>query len=416
VVIGGLAVIGVTFFNFELGLCLFLFGMAVIPHVLWNNLYSIAAITFYTMVYLIKIVTSDKYGFHLKVLDFFFLLFALTMILSSITSITPKDSLKTMLFYVTALLLVVILTNVINSRKSLDLIFITLFAAVVVTSVYAIYQGIVGVEVNASLTDIELNKGMPGRVYSTLENPNNYAEFLILLVPFCVAYVLNLRDKVKKVLFSAALILPIIALGLTYSRSGWIGFAIAVVVFVALKNWRLIPVIFVFGIIAIPFLPQSIMHRIMTIGNLQDTSNAYRIYIWKGVLDLMKDFWVTGIGVGPEPFSRVYANYAALEASKAAHSHMLFLEIWVEMGIAAFISFIWFLIRMVKRSLIYIYNGKDIYFTNILIAGIAALGGISFIGLVEYVWFYPRIMLTFWLVMGIMMTSLKLAAVVSNVL
>jgi O-antigen ligase len=407
--VAGVTVILITFFHFEIGLSLFLLGVFIIPHQYWNNIYSIGAIGFYVVVYALKVAGNKKYSFNIKTLDFMFLLFALTIVLSTITSITPMASIKTMAFYITALVLVVLLTNSITSRKSLNYVLIALYIAVLLTSIYGVYQGIVGVEVDLALTDVELNQGMPGRIYSTLENANNYAEYLILMVPFCVAYIFNLKSRYKQVLFGCTLILPVIALAITYSRAGYVAFAIAVFVFMAFKNWRLVPVALVAGVMAIPFLPQSIMNRIMTITNFRDSSIAYRFYIWEGAMDLLKDYWTTGIGIGPEPFARISPNYMSSYVTKAAHSHTLFLEVWVEMGVVAIVSFIWHLIRIVKKAIKVVYTG-DRYHGNILIAGISALAGISFMGLVEYVWFYPRIMLAFWLVLGLMMTSLKLAA------
>ena len=107
-----------------------------------------------------------------------------------------------------------------------------LYAAVMVTAAYAVVQRIMGVEVNASLTDLALNEGVPGRVYSTLDNSNNYAEFLVLFTPLCAAWAINLKDVRARFVFSCALALPMLALVMTYSRSGWLSFMLAVLVFV----------------------------------------------------------------------------------------------------------------------------------------------------------------------------------------
>ena len=52
---------------------------------------------------------------------------------------------------------------------------------------YAVIQSIAGIETDAMLTDIANNKGMAGRAYSTVENPNNFAEIVVLLIPFIAA-------------------------------------------------------------------------------------------------------------------------------------------------------------------------------------------------------------------------------------
>ena len=35
-----------------------------------------------------------------------------------------------------------------------------------------------------SLTSIEQSEGLPGRIYSTMANPNNYSQILIMTLPF----------------------------------------------------------------------------------------------------------------------------------------------------------------------------------------------------------------------------------------
>ena len=39
----------------------------------------------------------------------------------------------------------------------------------------------------------------------------------------------------------------------------------------------------------LPFIPQSIYNRILTIGNVKDSSSSYRITIWTGVLKMLKE-------------------------------------------------------------------------------------------------------------------------------
>ena len=54
------------------------------------------------------------------------------------------------------------------------------------------------------------NKDMPGRVFSTLGNPNNYAEFLVLFMPFAMSFVLGKKKwNVSKLLLCAGMLLPL---------------------------------------------------------------------------------------------------------------------------------------------------------------------------------------------------------------
>ena len=54
----------------------------------------------------------------------------------------------------------------------------------------------------------------------------------------------------------------------------------------------------IIALIAAPFvLPQTILERFMSIGNMQDTSTSYRVYIWLGTIAMLKDYFFCGIGL-----------------------------------------------------------------------------------------------------------------------
>ena len=57
-------------------------------------------------------------------------------------------------------------------------------------------------------------------------------------------------------------------------------------------------------------LPKTITDRIMSIGNMGDSSTSYRVYIWYGTINMLKDFWITGIGIGESAFRGVYPIYS----------------------------------------------------------------------------------------------------------
>ena len=120
---------------------------------------------------------------------------------------------------------------------------------------------------------------LPGRIYSFFDNPNNFAELLAMLIPFLLALFLNARGWRGKVLSALSLVPCLVAIGMTYSRSSWIGLAIAVAVFLVLLDRRFLVAFLVVGLCAIPLLPDTIVNRILTIGNMNDSSLRYRFAI-----------------------------------------------------------------------------------------------------------------------------------------
>ena len=116
---------------------------------------------------------------------------------------------------------------------------------VAVSSLYAIFQRLSGLEVNTSYVDMDLNADMPSRVLSFFDNPNTFAEVLILLLPLTLALILCSKHFISKLAASAAFVLGAAALGMTYCRAAWIGMACAMVVMLFLWKPKLLPLFFV---------------------------------------------------------------------------------------------------------------------------------------------------------------------------
>ncbi len=375
--------------------------MFCVPHSLWNNLFGlgIALVLFAWVIYGVcthkdnVCIRPDKTYLSL-------LLFFASLILSIVMSKNTADSIRIFMFFITSVLLCVSISMFASKKNAFESVCVMLFACVVVTGVVGIVQAILKVEADASLTDLTLNANMPGRVFSTMGNPNNFAQMLVLFLPFCAAYALNVKSKAKKAVLLALLVVPFVALLQTYSRSGWIAFAVTVAVFVALSNRRAVPFLILICVLAIPFLPESILNRILTIGNLEDSSSSYRLVIWEGAFEMLSDWWVSGVGIGPGAFKAVYPGYAYGTTADVAHCHMQFLEVFLETGIIGFVSFIWMTLTMIKRSFL-ATSCKDKSIKYYGAAAAASMTGIIFIGFFEYYWFYPRVMFSFFICAGL---------------
>ena len=254
-----------------------------------------------------------------------------------------------------------------------------------------------------------VNAGMPGRVYSFFDNPNNFAEQLVMLLPLDLALFLNCRWR-GKILSLLSLAMGAAAIGFTYSRSGWIGLALAVVVFLALMDWRFVPVFLLLGVAAIPFLPETIYNRILSIGNAHDTSTRYRFEIFDTTTNLMRDYWVRGVGLGTDIMKKTFETYPTIfDGTYPVHTHNNYLQMWGETGIWGIISFLALLLWQLKTGAKALFSTTDKRIKRLLAASIGAFCGILVIGIAEYTWFYPRNMFTWWFLFGIITACIKLA-------
>ena len=387
--------------SFEFLLCAFIFVMFCAPHDYWSNSYAVLAVFGLFGIYLLLAAAGKREAPSPRALGLPFLLFVLSCFISLIFTTDMADRLRILMFFLAAFVLAYMVSAELSTVARLRSLMRWLYAAVMVTAAYAVVQRIMGVEVNASLTDLALNEGVPGRVYSTLDNSNNYAEFLVLFTPLCAAWAINLKDVRARFVFSCALALPMLALIMTYSRSGWLSFMLAVLVFVYYTDKRLIPVGFVACLLLIPFLPDSIVTRFLTIFNSADSSASYRIIVWRGVLLMLCDYGLTGIGLGPYTFDNVYPAYAITEkAALVAHSQMLYLELFLEWGALGFIGFMWLMLRHVKDSAFAITRERDKSLRLGLTATLSGFCGIAVLSVFEYIWYYPRILFAFFILLG----------------
>ncbi|HHW03882.1 MAG TPA: O-antigen polymerase [Thermoanaerobacterales bacterium] len=326
--------------------------------------------------------------------------FVATAVLAAAFSMMRADSIKTLPLY--AAYFMVFYSSAILFKNRIVLKTALLFQAVsaLVVSVYGIYQYFfVKVPTAIAWIDVKQFPELATRVYATLENPNVLAEYLVLVIPVMLGFLWASGRLFQKIFYLAAIGAMTLCLVLTFSRGGWLGLLLALMVFAALKEPRLLILLLALALISPLLMPSVVLNRIASIGSLEDSSNAFRVTIWIAALRMIKDYWLTGIGLGLSVFSRVYRDYM-IAGTPALHAHNLYLEMGIEMGIAGLLAFLWMMAAGLARALDGI-RAKNRY--SFILAGVAgALGGHLLHGLFDYVWFSPRIVMAFWLVFGMM--------------
>lgn len=394
--------------NFEFLLGLFICGVFVTPHELWNNSCFVLGAFGFLLLYIILVGCGKREMYYPEKLGFPFLLFVLALVFSLFVTEFPSDSLRIFLFFLAAFAFMYVIAADITEPERLTKILAFIYVALMITSLYAIAQRVFNlVYASASYTDLKANVGVPGRVTSTLDNPNNFSEFLVLFLPVSVVFAATRKKPLWSLVLCLSLAAPAVALLMTYSRSGWISIMLAAFVYVWLRNKKLIPALIIVCIAAVPFLPDSVITRLTTLTNLKDSSSTHRLALWQGVLYMIRDYGLTGIGLGPKAFAALYPSYAQEGALLGGyHTQMLYMELIVEAGYLAFISFMWMALRNIKNVVISRRHKTGITKLT-LIACAASLIGIAFSCCVEYIWFYPRDMFAYFILFGISLGEMR---------
>jgi len=394
--------------------CGFIFFMSVVPHAMWSNMLIVLAAVFFWGIFILQYFLGRRAGVDLKYLAPMLVLYVLFCVISFFTGLGGTDSIRVATIMFAIISLGVFATNVFETVADISRCVRFIFLALVVTGLYGIFQYATGIEISAAMVDLELNPGLQ-RAYSTMGNPNNYAKFIVMFLPFCVAYIFNVGGDTRfgatrrqfNVVMLTALCMPImLALMLTYSRASYLALLVSAFIYILMIKPRLIAVGAVLAVLAVPFIPDAIMMRMSTIGT--DTSSLHRLLIWGSVGQAIRDYWAQGIGIGPEVFTLIYHAYAPEAARFIIHSHNVFLSAWLEVGIGGFIAIILYNLQSLRAGVAAFVNSKDTQTRHYLAAGVSGLAAFFVFGIVEHVWFYPRTMLVYFLMMGLLWAAVRI--------
>jgi len=410
-IIGGIMLLTIP----ETGVMIILFALPFIPTMLLAALIILVA-----GCYFLKLIRGKR-TLKLEPVDYAVFVFMALMLFGGVVTAAPITSLKASLVYCCFIFSYILVVGLIRNGQWLMRCVWAFVGGSFFVALYGVYENFFGMA-QSTWHDENLFEDISGRVVSTFENPNVLAEYLIMVLPFILTlFLIKNRTPYRLAAFicggTAGLCLIF-----TWSRGAWLGIMFAVVVYFLIYSRRTM-LAFAVGICAIPFLPfvlpQSIVNRFLSIGNLKDTSTNYRVNIWKAVVNMVSDHFGGGIGVGTAAFAEVYPQYSLAGIESAPHSHNLYLQVMVELGIFGLISLLAVMFLMAQCSFTFcsdmnkrIIKGEDspaLRFKLLNAAGLCSMAAILVQGMTDHVWYNYRVFCVFWLVLGLTMAAARAA-------
>jgi putative inorganic carbon (hco3(-)) transporter len=294
---------------------------------------------------------------------------------------------------------------------------IFLLVALVVSS-YGIRQEYFGVQQLATWNDPTSIFADDTRVYSYLGNPNLLASYLLPAIALSLAAIFIWQNWLPKALAVTMLVVNTACLYFTDSRGGWMGIAVLLTIFFSFVYywykeklspfWRVSLIPFVVGSISILFIiallrVESLRVRLLSIFvGREDSSNNFRINVWESVMQMIKAYPITGIGVGHDAFNKIYPLYMQPRFT-ALSAYSIYLETAVEMGILGLSAFLWLLIVTFTQGIIQIKRLKTLENLQAfwLIAAIAGCAGLLTHGIADTVWYRPQINTLWWMMVAL---------------
>ena len=288
--------------------------------------------------------------------------------------------------------------NNIHSRAQVKQLIWAMLASATVVTLYGFYQTLFGSMVSAvEWVDGVQFPGLKLRVFSTMENPNLLAGFLVTMMAIgsSMAYKEN-TTKDKVILFVLVAMFGT-CLILTYSRGAWLSLLAVVAIYGVLCNrkifWLLIllPIAMIFG-------HDAVLERIMSILNPTDTSSTLRLALWESTIAMIMDKPLLGIGWGA--YWMVYPEYDFFIQNanvKILHAHNMYLNIAAEIGIPGLLTFLSIMYGHVSLALSALRQATEYWAAGLMLGIIAAIGGMIVNGFTDYVMFNIQLSMLYWL-------------------
>lgn len=360
-----------------------------------------------TAVFCVHVVKDETFTFAKNPMNVFVMFFVFALIWGCINSFSFAASASQAAVHISFILFYFIVINTIRTKEQWTALIKLFLASAFVVALYGVIQNFTGVSSTESWLDEDMFEDIEVRVYSFFNNPNVLGEFLVMAIPLTAAVVWGKIREEHKALFGFAFLSMAACMIFTWSRGAWLGlfFACALLFVIMDRRWVFVGIL---GLLVLPFLlaatgNTAILERILSVGNTADSSTAYRVAIWQAAIKIIRDFWISGIGIGSEAFKMVYPVYSLSGADFALHSHNLYLQVWVETGIIGIGSFIAMMVVFVKQvfsaGVMRIRRTDDS--AKIVIALGAGMLGFLLQGMTDYVWYNFKMLMIFWIILAL---------------
>ncbi len=322
---------------------------------------------------------------------------------ATVTSVVPARSIFNFVLW-SFYGLVLIVSFDIAARGDGENIIWPLLSSISIASIIGIVQYFTGWQTSKPWLDAKFEDEIV-RIVGTFDNPNYFAEMIGLTLPIVLAFLLKnrrLRDKTLMLVYAA---LQSIALLLTWSRGAWLGFLFSFTIMAVIFDKRLLVLGLVVAVVVMTVAPPVVVQRLLSSFSMEDSSNYYRISIWRGSIALLKEYFFRGVGLGAESFAEMYPEFMIVQ-TPAIHSHSMYLQLLIEMGLFGFLAQTWFLFACMWIGIrsIFLDVGRGLTrwgHIGILSSGLAAIIGHMLQGVIDHTWYNPKITVVVWAWLGL---------------
>lgn len=284
------------------------------------------------------------------------------MLIGTLYSKHPLSTLSSVLLWVEALLVYLVVVNTVTTRVRLYRLLVWTAAVAGVVGLLAIighflYRwGVCDDTVLRLWIPFErwLTEFLPldidlvydhGRAAATFANPNLMCAYFSMVLPFVACGACYLPDRRHRLICRAAALPLLLGIVVSFSRGGYLA-ALLFVVFLALSGGFSGRTLLLGSAAVGALLPQDMLARLSSIGNMGDTAIASRLTAWQIAIEALPSRFFFGSGAG------IMTSWSLLSANGSPdhHTHNLLLQLMLEGGIVALGLMVVLGMRMVQTG------------------------------------------------------------------
>lgn len=297
------------------------------------------------------------------------------------------------------LLLYYLIVQNITTLRQVKLLTGLLAAAAAGVTFYGFYQYFFGIDITNMLwVDGEQFPELKTRVFSTLQNPNILAGYLLVMMLMAFGVFCKIKRLAARVGLVAFFMLMGACLAMTYCRGAWISLLLVVLSYGAFKNRRmLVPLFLIVAIVGA--MDASLAERLASAFSASDTSSSMRLGIWESTISMIIEHPLLGIGWGS--FWMVYPAYDFFiqnDAVKIVHAHNMYLNFAAEIGLVGCFAFLGVLGGHLSMALSNTRLRQSNFLNGLTLGCALSMIGVAINGLTDYVLFNIELSMLFWVV------------------
>jgi len=346
-----------------------IFDGFVLPKLLFARLLLLALAT----LWLIRVARTGEVRLRRTRLDFPLMAFIGSAILSTVLAVNRNvalfgtysryEGLLTLATYIALFWLVVqTLANADEARTIVRWMFIGAYVVSIIAILQSVFGSLAGGGVGG---ETAFSFGGLVRADATFGNPNALATFLAMLLPPALDEFVLARSMSSRLLALNLLVVMSLAIGLTFSRSAWVGAAVGVVLVLAARRpWQRPSFVMAFSASALFLmlvaagaiflhgglpLARSTLARALSVTDVASGSGLTRLHIWRDTLRLVASRPITGYG--PDTFGLIYPQFQTGDWTPGflvdkAHADVL--QIAATQGLVGAAAYVWVILAFIR--------------------------------------------------------------------